>query len=267
VSGLLIIYKIPKFRKLHQSNAHSISLPHYIEAIAGRDNYFYTGDTLGYIKRFVVLERPAFSLTHGDIFRASEDTILDILILDDPEYIAVSSADWCVRLWNVERQTLIGVFHESAVWDLSNDGCANPFSINPNHFSTESNCIGRRAATALTSNHAPSHSNTSLNSSLFVDINHYKAAPFFDAKMIGAPESPSSVLSTPPYRAHKYHPSPTIDPSALSKRVKDLLNPPGTAPTNLASKPKKTLLPIREPTEKERLRMMRYVRSFAFNSK
>jgi hypothetical protein len=103
-------------------------------------------------------------------------------------------------------------------WDLSNGGCPNPFLIETNHFYMKSNPARKRSATVFSSAHISphsSHSDSSQKSALFVDIADYKPAPTLDPSIIKIPELPSSILSTPPYRAEKQHPSPTIDPSAL----------------------------------------------------
>jgi hypothetical protein len=117
--------------------AHGIDRLHAISAIVSEGEVLFTGDTLGYVKKWKVRCDQHFELYEDQLFRAHNEQIEGLTMAAGGQFLATFASDMNVRLWFVETCEYIGTFHEENSWacnDQETWAKISPAEIDQRHF-------------------------------------------------------------------------------------------------------------------------------------
>jgi WD40 repeat protein len=149
-AGIIRVFALQNLAPLLELPAHCLSVRHSLSALAvDRENgVLYTGDTLGYVRKWSITTGERFGLNGQGIARCHPDEITHIVIVGAGARVATVGADMCVRLWDAGRLEYIGLFTETSRWDVGSRETwvgGWPFTLDPEHFAN-----GRAAHAAFT---------------------------------------------------------------------------------------------------------------------
>jgi WD40 repeat protein len=140
--GFIHVFGIPRLALMASVAAHGINRAHSISAIVSNKDVLFTGDTLGYVKKWRIKCETNFELYEDRIFRAHTEQIQGFSFAGEGELLATFAGDMNVRLWFVQTCEYIGTFHEENSWMCNNEetwGKTSPAEIDPRHFSDDPN--------------------------------------------------------------------------------------------------------------------------------
>ena len=110
--GIIYQYTCPHLQYLDSFHGHGIISSHSITSLIFNNNYIFSSDTLGYVKRWNYQIDP-FNIESDILFRCSNEEIISMEIVNEGNFFLTSSRDLCIRLWCVNTLNCIGLFHDN----------------------------------------------------------------------------------------------------------------------------------------------------------
>lgn len=148
--GKLHVFSLPKLVLIKTIIPHEITKPHLLLSMNydPTNHFFYTGDSLGYLKKWKLEFYSLFVIEPVEIGpfnlkRCCLNEIRSILILDNGNMIATCGTDKNVRIWRSDDLGYIGFLSNESQWDLTNPASIkpDPFEIDHNHFQIETDFL------------------------------------------------------------------------------------------------------------------------------
>ena len=140
-NGFLHVVGVPKLPLISSMAGHGLVVSHSLSAITvDRDSkLLYTADTYGYVKKWAIEEdeNHQVSLKGLMIERCHNEEISHLTLIYDGRFLATTGVDMCVRLWETDDFTYIGLFTEESKWSLGNPytyAKTKKFEKDPKHF-------------------------------------------------------------------------------------------------------------------------------------
>lgn len=119
--GYIHIFRLPKLTFVESYPAHSISTSHSLTSFALDDelSFFYSSDTLGYVKKWKLSSDETTIIEPLEIYRCHNDEIAKIVLIHNGKFIATCGMDKCVRIFRTEDFSYIGVFYNGGSWNIN----------------------------------------------------------------------------------------------------------------------------------------------------
>jgi WD40 repeat protein len=114
--GHIHVFSLPTVQLLSSVEAHGITKEHSITAIAVSATKMFTGDSLGYLRKWRVEDR--MTLIPGPLFRGHLAAIRSVVLTPDGNFLVSGGSDMNVRLFFAETCEYIGLFHQCNSWTL-----------------------------------------------------------------------------------------------------------------------------------------------------
>jgi WD40 repeat protein len=121
--GGIHVFGLPRLGAIASLSAHCIVTRHAISALAADENsgLLFSGDTLGYVKKWRISVQPKFSFEPVTIVRCHQDEISALVLVNQGRFLVTCSSDRCVRLWQTEGMRYVGFFGSDKRWDIDNE--------------------------------------------------------------------------------------------------------------------------------------------------
>lgn len=141
-NGFLHVVEVPRLTVKDCLKAHGLIVSHSLSAIAVDEvnQFLYTADTYGYVKKWAIEEpvKGELNIKGLTIERCHGDEISHLTLIYDGKYLATTGVDMCVRLWETDTFTFVGIFTEESKWSLGDPYTyakrSTKFEKDPRHF-------------------------------------------------------------------------------------------------------------------------------------
>jgi WD40 repeat protein len=117
------VFSLPRLSKIVSVVGHNSFTPHAISALAADETggIFFSGDRLGYVKKWGMAVWPKISLEPFSIVRCHEEEISALVLLNRGMFLATCSTDRCVHFWRTDDMRYIGFFGSDHGWNIETE--------------------------------------------------------------------------------------------------------------------------------------------------
>lgn len=170
--GFLHVFSLPKLQCLVSQKAHQIIVNYSLTSMDANEEYLYTADTFGYVKKWKMSydQMLQFELEEIDIFRCHNDDIMSINLVMGGKFIVTCGIDMCVRIFEAENFEYVGLFNEeSKPWNLEKKETwisKPPAVVELKHFNTKLSELSNTASNLMRSFNSSIASFRNLNINL-----------------------------------------------------------------------------------------------------